>query len=161
MKDKILNILKKNGLYIKDKIIVLSKGEYQHFYKLLYLWGLLPAVIIVFFIQKGLPLQSFQFISIIFYLLISIYFIWHIFVIKKTLKVQPQYKVKKISKKELYKDKTKEEIKKIKQENNIDTLKKIFLIKSWNSAPMYTIVELVDILVILTQIQRIWNIIDK
>ena len=161
MKDKILNILKKIYNYIKNQIIILSKGECKSFYSMLYLWGLLPFVVISYITKGYKPILETDFISILIYLIFIIYFIWHIYVVKKTLKVQPQYKVKKISKKELYANKTKEEIKEIKNEKRKDTLKKLLLLKSWDSVPMYTIIELLDFIAILNQMQKILNIIDK
>ena len=161
MKDKILNILKKIYNYIKNQIVILSKGECKNFYSMLYLWGLLPFVVISYITRGSNHILGAGFLSILIYLIFIIYFIWHIYVVKKTLKVQPQYKVKKLSKKELYKDKTKEEIKEIKNEKRKDTLKKLLLLKSWDSVPMYTIIELLDFIVILNQMQKILNIIDK
>lgn len=161
MKDKILNILKKICGYIKNQIIILSKGECKSFYSMLYLWGLLPFILISYITKGSKPIAKIEFIAIIIYSIFVIYFIWHIYVVKKTLKVQPQYKVKKISKKELYANKTKEEIKEIKNEKRKDTLKKLLLLKSWDSVPMYTIIELLDFILILNQIQKILNIIDK
>ena len=158
MKDGILN---KIGIYIKNQVITLSKGEYKSFYSMLYLWGLLPFVVISYITRGSNHILGAGFLSILIYLIFIIYFIWHIYVVKKTLKVQPQYKVKKLSKKELYKDKTKEEIKEIKNEKRKDILKKLLLLKSWDSVPMYTIIELLDFIVILNQIQKILNIIDK
>lgn len=161
MKDKILNILKNLYNYIKNQIIILSKGECKSFYSMLYLWGLLPFVVISYITRGSNHILGAGFLSILIYLIFIIYFIWHIYVIRKTLKVQPQYKVKKISKKELYANKTKEEIKEIKSEKRKDVLKKLLLLKPWGSAPMYTIIELLDFIVILNQIQKILNIIDK
>ncbi len=158
MKDGILN---KIGIYIKNQVITLSKGEYKSFYSMLYLWGFLPCVLVSYITKGSTPIINVGFISILIYLMFVIYFVWHIYVVKKTLKVQPQYKVKKISKKELYANKTKEEIKEIKSEKRKDVLKKLLLLKSWDSVPMYTIIELVDFIVILNQIQKILNIIDK
>ena len=157
VKEKLINIIK----IVKDKILILSKGEYQHFNMMLYFWGLIPGLVIVLFIQNKSPNKNNLFFSILFYILVIIYFLWHFFVSKKTLKVQPQYKITKMTKKELYKNKTKEEIKEIKKQKREDNMKKLLLLKAWDSSPAYTLIELFDIFVILTQIQRFFIIVDK
>ena len=58
-------------------------------------------------------------------------------------------------------NKTKEEIKEIKKQKREDNMKKLLLLKAWDSSPAYTLIELFDIFVILTQIQRFLIIIDK
>ena len=158
MKDGILN---KIGIYIKNQVITLSKGEYKSFYSMLYLWGFLPCVLVSYITKGSTPIINVGFISILIYLMFVIYFVWHIYVVKKTLKVQPQYVVKKITKKELYANKTPEEIKQIKKDKKIKTVKKLLLLERWDSMPMYRIVEWVDVLVIIFQFQRILNIIDN
>lgn len=154
-------MIKKILVFFKNQFVSLSKGQYQHFYVMLYIYGLIPALLVLFVFKKSYSIILNNFLAILLYSLIIIYFIWHIYVVKKTLKVQPQYVVKKVTKKELYADKTPEEIKQIKKEKNIDYVKKLLLLKSWNSMPMYTIVELFDVLIILSQFQKILNIIDN
>ena len=158
---KILNIINKFLLFFKNQFIVLSKGEYQHFYIMLYIYSLLPAILIFFILKKNYFIILNDYVVIFISLIIMAYFIWHIYVVKKTLKVQPQYIVKKITKKELYAGKTPEEIKQIKKDNKIKTVKKLLLLESWDAMPMYTIIELMDAIIVIFQFQRILNIIDK
>lgn len=157
IKSKIIHIINA----IKNNIIIISKGEYQHFNRLLYIWGLLPGILITLFIQNKLPNTSNLFFSILSYSLIVFYFAWHLFAIIKTLKVQPQYKVKKITKKELYEGKTSEEIKNIKKQKREDNIKKLLLLKAWDSSPSYVIIEIFDLFIILSQIQRFFYIINR
>lgn len=120
----------------------------------LYRWGLLPGCIILLF-QKNINSIQNSFISISIYLLISLYFLWHLFVIRRTLKAQPELVVKKIKEKDLFEGKTKEEISKIKLQIGKDRLKKALLLKSWNTTPNYTIIAAFDAVVALTQIQHL------
>lgn len=159
--NKILNIIKKILIFFKNQFVTLSKGEYPHFYTMLYVYSVLPALLIFFISKKNYSINLNNYVVILTSLLMIIYFIWHIYVVKKTLKVQPQYVVKKITKKELYANKTPEEIKQIKKDKKIKTVKKLLLLEAWDSAPIYTIVELVDVAVIIFQFQRILNIIDN
>lgn len=158
---KLLNIIKKIIVFFKNQFITLSKGEYPHFYTMLYVYSLLPAILIFFIAKKNHSIILNNYITILTSLLIIVYFIWHIYVVKKTLKVQPQYVVKKITNKELYANKTPEEIKQIKKDKKIKTVKKLLLLEAWDSVPIYTIVEWIDVLVVIFQLQRILNIIDN
>lgn len=144
----------------KNKISIVSKGE-ANFYSMLYLWGLTPSLILIFFLQNKIDSIKSNAISLIIYLLITLYFLWHLFVIRKTLKVQPQYKRIKLSKKELFKDKTKEEIKEIKKEQRKKRLKKLLLLEGWDSAPSYILIACIDVYVALTQMQEIFIILNK
>ncbi|HSQ97772.1 MAG TPA: hypothetical protein VLL98_03575 [Rickettsiales bacterium] len=142
---------------IKNQIILLSKGKGK-FNKMLYLWGLTPALIVTFFFQhkinsiKNIPM------AFIIYFLILFYFSWHIFVVRQTLKVQPEYRKVKIKDKELFKGKTKEEISFIKKERKKSKIKKMLLLEKWDSAPPYVIIICFDIYIILVQLQGIFNI---
>ena len=144
----------------KNKISIVSKGE-ASFYSMLYLWGLTPSLILIFFLQNKIDSIKSNTISLIIYLLITLYFLWHLFVIRKTLKVQPQYKRVKLSKKQLFKDKTKEEIKEIKKEQRKKRLKKLLLLEGWDSAPSYILIACIDVYVALTQMQEIFIILNK
>ena len=141
----------------KNKIITISKGE-ANFYSMLYIWGLIPAFAIIFFLQNKIDSIKNNIILLIVYLVITLYFLWHLFVIRKTLKVQPQYKKVKISNKELFKGKTKEEIKEIKKEKRKERFRKLILLEGWDSAPSYIIITCIDVYVALTQIQGIFII---
>lgn len=152
-KDKIKSFL--NGA--KNKIIIVSKGE-ANFYSMLYLWGLIPALVIIFLLQNKIDSIKNNIVLFIIYLIITLYFLWHLFVIRKTLKVQPQYKKVKISNKELFKGKTKEEIKEIKKEKRKERFRKLILLEGWNSAPSYIIITCIDAYVALTQMQGIFII---
>ena len=142
----------------KNKIIILSKGE-ANFNTMLYVWGLIPSLVIMFFLQGKINSIKISFFSIIIYLFLILYFSWHFFVIRKTLKLQPEYKKVKINKKDLYKDKTKEEIEQIKKENRKKTFKKMLLLTPWDTMPMYNIISCLDFLMIITQVQYLLNII--
>lgn len=144
----------------KNKISIVSKGE-ASFYSMLYLWGLIPSLILIFFLQNRIDSIKSNTISLIIYLFITLYFLWHLFVIRKTLKVQPQYKRLKLSKKELFKDKTKEEIREIKKEQRKKRLKKLLLLEGWDSAPSYILIACIDVYVALTQMQEIFIILNK
>lgn len=141
----------------KNKIIIVSKGE-ANFYSMLYLWGLIPALVIIFLLQNKIDSIKNNIVLFIIYLIITLYFLWHLFVIRKTLKVQPQYKKVKISNKELFKGKTKEEIKEIKKEKRKERFRKLILLEGWNSAPSYIIITCIDAYVALTQMQGIFII---
>lgn len=151
--DKILFYLRK----IKAEIIILSDGKAKFNY-MLYLWGLIPAAIITFLFQRQIDSIKSVALSLIIYLAISIYFLWHLFVIRKTLKVQPEYKRAKLSKKELFKGKTKEEIESIKKELRKSKLKKLILLEGWDSTPPYIMIACFDAYVALTQIQGMFSV---
>lgn len=155
-KEKIKSFL--NGA--KNKIIIISKGE-ANFYSMLYLWGLVPALIIIFFLQNKIDLIRNNTILFVINLIITLYFLWHLFVIRKTLKTQPQYKKIKLSNKELFRGKTKEEIKEIKKEKRKQRFRKLILLEGWDSAPSYILIACIDAYVALTQIQDIFTIINK
>ena len=144
---------------IKTKIVedffAFTKGL-GSYNKLLFLWGCFPGFFFAFiFIKK---ISNFILpVKFLLSIIIMIYFIWHIYAIYKTLKEQPQYKKKKISKKELYKDKTEEEIKKIKRENLKIKAQKLVLIKPWDTSPTHTWVVCLDLYVILTYLNVIIN----
>jgi len=153
VKNKILFYLGK----LKNEIVILSCGKAKFNY-MLYLWGLTPAVIITFFFQRKIDSIKNTPLILIIYLAISLYFFWHIFVIRKTLKVQPEYKKVKINKKELFEGKTKEEVLAIKDNMKKSRLRKLVLLEGWESAPTYNIIICFDVYVALTQIQGMFNV---
>ncbi|MDD2840705.1 MAG: hypothetical protein PHY80_06380 [Rickettsiales bacterium] len=153
VRDKILFFLKK----IKNEILLLSDGKAKFNY-MLYLWGLTPAIVITFFFQKQIDSIKNSALIFIVYLLISLYFLWHLFVIRKTLKVQPEYKRVKLSNRELFKDKTKEEIEAIKKDKRKSKFRKLILLEGWESTPPYIMIACFDTYVALTQIQGMFNI---
>ena len=152
IKDKVLFYLGR----VKSEIRVLSEGRAKFGY-MLYLWGLTPALVITFFFQKHIDSIRNVALVLIVYLVISLYFLWHLFVIRKTLKVQPEYRRVKISKKELFKGKSKEEIEAIKKELRKKRFKKMILLEGWDSTPSYIMVACFDAYVALTQIQGMFN----
>jgi len=145
------------GNKIKEHFVRMTKGEYNFGY-MLYLWGVIPAIILSLFFQKKIDLIASSTIKIILYTIFFLYFLWHLYVIWKSLKVQPEHKVVKISKKDLHKDKTAEEIQEIKKQKRNDTVKKLMLLHAWDTAPNYVIVSCIDCYVILTQLQGIMRI---
>ena len=154
VKERVINILIK----IKKSFIKSTKGE-ESFYFMLWVWGVIPAVLTIFYIEDKLKNINFNLISIPLYIAIITFFVWHIVAIRTTLKKHPEYKEKKEDKKEKYKGLSKEKIKELKQEErkekNMSIVKKALLLKAWDSTPFYKIVILLDCFVILTQIQRI------
>lgn len=153
IRDKVLFFLTK----IKNEILILSDGK-ANFNRMLYLWGLTPALIITFLLQKRIDSIKSTILILIIYLAISLYFLWHLFVIRKTLKIQPEYKKIKISNKELFKNKTKEEIEAIKKEKRKSRLKKLILMEGWESTPSYIMIACFDTYVALTQIQGMFSV---
>lgn len=142
---------------IKNYIILISKGE-ANFNVMLYLWGVLPGLIITIFLQLRINSIVNIFFAVLVPSIILIYFLWHFFAIRKALKVHPEYVVKKIKKKELYAGKTDEEIEEIKKEKRKETLQKMFLLRGWESKPAYVLIEFFDLYLILTQIQVLLKI---
>lgn len=149
-----LNIFKK----IKNNIVEVHNGR-GNFSSMLYLWGLIPALIITIFFQSKINHLKSEFFSVFICLIITVYFLWHLLCIKNTLKTQPKYKIVKPSKKELFKDKTKEEIEAIKKEKRKEAMQKLLLLRAWDSTPNYVLVACFDAYVTLTQLQRIFQII--
>lgn len=155
LKDKVISFFKK----IINYFLLISKGE-ANFNIMLYLWGVLPGIIIAFFLQPSINSIKNKFIAIILLLIILVYFVWHLFSIKKTLKVHPEYRVVKPTKKELYAGKTKEEIENIKKEQRKENVQKLLLLRGWDSKPAYILIGFFDAYVILTQIQSLLNILE-
>lgn len=153
IRDKVFFYLRK----IKNEIIVLSDGKARFNY-MLYLWGLTPAVIITFLFQKQIDSINNVALALIVYFVVCLYFLWHLFVIRKTLKVQPEYKKVKMTNKQLFKGKTKEEINAIKKELRKSKLKKLILLEGWDSTPSYIMIACFDTYVALTQIQGMFSI---
>ena len=159
---KIFNYIKKNVLNILFKIklsfIKSTKGE-ENFYVMLWGWGILPAVLFTFYLADKLERIKTGLISFPVCILIIVFFVWHIFAIRTTIKNHPEYKRIKEDKKAKYKGLNKKQIKELKQkerkERNVNLFKKAMLIKAWDSTEFYKIVILVDCFVILTQVQRI------
>ena len=139
---------------ILNQFIILTKGEYN-FNIMLYLFGLAPAIVISILFQKNIDRMGIAILQVFIYTLLALYFAWHIYVIIKTLKVQPEHKIVRPSKKELYKDKSEEEIESIKKEKRKDKLQKFMLLKAWDTTPNYVLIGCVDAYMILTQVQGI------
>ncbi len=153
LKNKSLGILNK----IKEEVILVSKGE-ANFKTMLYLWGLVPGLVITFLLQRSIYSINNKFIATIIFVFLAVYFFWHILCIRKTLKVQPENRVVKPSKKELYAGKTKEEIEAIKKEQRKENLQKFLLLRSWDSTPNYILVGCFDAYIVLTQLQGLLSI---
>jgi glucan phosphoethanolaminetransferase (alkaline phosphatase superfamily) len=144
-------------LAIKKSLINSNNGD-ENLYVMLWAWGILPAILVVFFLDNKLKRFG-KIIACPIAVLIILFFSWHIFAIMKTIKKHPEYKEKKEDKKEKYKGLSDKQIKELKikerKKENLNLLKKAMLLKSWDSMEFYKIVILVDGFVILTQIQRI------
>jgi len=164
-KQKILqiatNFLKNKIQKLKNIIInsfkKSSQGE-EDLYVLLWVWSILPVLFWIMIVPRRLT-QS-QFINVIVSIAIGIYFVWHIFAIKRTIAKHPEYKHKQSKKEKLdYNNLSKKEIQKIKQKQrqkeNIDVCKKLMLMKKWKTTEFYKIVSIVDCAVVLTQISKI------
>lgn len=145
---------------IMEEIKKVSTGN-GNFNTMLYAWGVAPGVILTIFIQRKIDFMDNVYMQFLLYLIFFLYFLWHFFVVRKTLKVQPEHKVVKPSKKELYEGKSKEEIKQIKDEKRKETLQKMFLLRAWDTTPIYVIVECFDVYLFLTQVQGLYNIITR
>ena len=156
LKEKLGAFLKKVG----NCFVLITKGEFNFKY-MMYLWGVLPGFIICFFLQKYIELMQdkFALLAFLLCLVIIVYFLWHLMYLYKTLKVHPEYRVLKKTKKELYKDKTPDEIKELKKKERQETIKKLLLLEKWDSAPAYILVGVFDLCVILTELQLIFAII--
>ncbi|MDR2527327.1 MAG: hypothetical protein LBC92_05640 [Rickettsiales bacterium] len=155
--NKIKNILGKIYYIIKMKVLVFTSGNAESFKRMLYCYGLIPSIIVVFYIDKKIVMYK-NFFTFLVSLFLMIYFSWHVYVIWKTLKVQPQYKKpKKIKKKDLYANKTKEEIESIKKQNKKDFVDKLLLRKSWNDTPDYVIISCCEVLAIWMELNHILN----
>jgi hypothetical protein len=153
IKDIVILFLNK----LKDEIVTLSVGRAK-FSSMLYLWGLTPAIIIALLLQRNIDRINNMFLVFIIYIFISLYFSWHLFVIRKTLKVQPEYRRIKIKDTELFKDKSEKEINEIKKERRKSKIRKLLLLDGWNSMPPYVIIACLDVYVVLTQLQGMYNI---
>jgi hypothetical protein len=140
--------------YTKANVITITNGQGRWKF-VLYVWGVLPAVLILLAFQKDLRVYN-GFPSFIAELLIAIYFSWHGYVIRKTLKVHPEFVMKVPTKEErIASAKTPEEAEKIKKEIKKETFQKIILMKSWSRTPDYNIIFLTDIFMAWTEIQLI------
>ena len=140
---------------LKKKFLSISKGNISY-NTLLFAWGFCPAICLFLFHKK--IENAFLIIKFLLSLFIIIYYMWHLYAIYNFLKIHPEYKEKKISKKELYKDKTKEEIEEIKKENFRSNLQKFFLLKSWKTRPNHQWIVCLDLLFLLTYLRIIINI---
>jgi len=136
----------------RNNIALVSRGE-ANFKVMLYLWGLVPGLIVTFLLQRSINSIHNRFFATIVYVALAIYFLWHIFCIRKSLKVQPENRVIKISKKELYAGKTKEEIEEIKKEKRKENFQKFLLLRAWDSTPNYVLIGCFDAYIVLTQLQ--------
>jgi hypothetical protein len=138
---------------VKQKIILMTKGE-SSWYPMIYGYGLFPALFVYFFCQKTIEQNRNNFFIIFIELLLFLYFAWHIYVIYKTLKVQPQYVApKKLTKKELYAGKTKDEIKAIKKEQKKEVVQKLMLQRAWDTTPYYKIIGAVELYICFIELQ--------
>jgi len=141
---------------IKESFIKAHKGE-EKLNIMLWGWGIVPAILVVFFLEDGLRKAPFKILLIPIYLGVIAFFVWHIMAIRTTIKKHPEYK--KSKKEKQYKGLSKKRIKELKRkerkEENINLVKKALLLKAWDSMEFYKIVILVDCFVILTQIQNI------
>ncbi len=153
LKNKSFEILNK----VREEFAFVSKGE-ANFKTMLYFWGLIPGLIITFLLQKSIYSINNKFFATIVYIVLAAYFFWHILCIRKTLKVQPENRVVKPSKKELFKGKTKEEIEQIKKEKRKESLQKFLLLRAWDSSPNYVLVGVFDAYIVLTQLQGLLSI---
>jgi hypothetical protein len=150
-------MLKKIFEMVKNTFKILVEGN-GNFNRILFLWGVVPNVVLILFFQRKIEIFRFRFFTLFICILIIVYFLWHIFIVRKTLKIQPQYKVVKVKKKDLYKGKTKEEIAEMKKEERKTAVKKMFLLEAWDSTPNYVIVICLDAYTVLTQLQIIFGI---
>ena len=137
------------------KFLSITKGNIGY-NTLLFALGFCPAICLFLFHKK--IENAFLIIKFLLSLFIFVYYVWHLYVIYIFLKIHPEYKEKKVSKKELYKDKTKEEIEKIKKEKFKSNLQKFFLLKSWKTRPNHEWIICLDLLFILTYFRIIINI---
>lgn len=153
LKNKFLEILSK----VKEEFFLVSKGE-ANFKKMLYLWGLVPGLIVTFLLQRSIYSINNKLAATVIYIFLAVYFFWHILSIRKALKVQPENRVVKPSKKELYAEKTKEEIEEIKKEQRKENLQKFLLLRSWDSTPNYILIGCFDAYIVLTQLQALLTI---
>lgn len=153
LKNNSNSILKK----IKESIVIVSKGE-ANFKTMLYLWGLVPGLILTFLLQRSIDSITNKFIAIPIFVFFAIYFFWHILCIRKTLKVQPENRVVKPSKKELYAGKTKEEIEEIKKEKRKENFQKFLLLRAWDTTPNYVLIGCFDAYIVLTQLQSLLDL---
>lgn len=156
--DKIKNYSIEFYNKVKTSFLKTHQGE-ESLNKTLWLWGVLPAVLVVFFLEERLRKFP-NIISLPIHIAIIAFFAWHIFAIRTTIKKHPEYKKKKKEDGEdKYKGLTKKQIKEAKKEEkkekSMDILKKAMLIKAWDTMEFYKIVILIDCFVILTQLQRI------
>ncbi|MDR0423379.1 MAG: hypothetical protein LBH46_02190 [Rickettsiales bacterium] len=140
---------------MKNKVTILTRGECTNFNNMLFVWGLFPAIFVLFYLQRRLNYNKDTFFAVLLELLVLIYFVWHVYVINKTLSIQPQHKVIKLSEKELLKDKTNEEIREFKKQKRKDLVNRILLKKSWSDTPNYSIIRLIDIFIIMIEIQAV------
>ena len=154
LKLKITNFIK----YSVNSIREITKGH-GNYNKILYLWGLLPSLLMLYYQKSPLYSNMDRGLAASLYVIIALYFIWHLIVIRNTLKEQPEYKVVKKSKKEIYQGLTDEQIKELKRENRKTNIKKFFLLESWDTAPAYTFIICIDAFVGLTQVQYLLQII--
>ena len=143
--------IKKLG-FLKGEFFAITSGN-GNFKRMLFLWGAIPGIIISLILHRKIDRISFNFFKIFLSVIFVLYFSWHFYSLCKTIHLHPEYKKKKIKKRDLYKDKTDEEIKKIKIDNMKNTLKKALLMKSWDTTPDYFWVGAIDLYVILTFIQ--------
>jgi large-conductance mechanosensitive channel len=148
----------KEKLYypLKNKVISLTKGEIEiaKFDNFLWIWGGIPIIFVVLWLQPKLNLFYNTFFAFILEFFLLLYFSWNFYVIKKIVKLHPELKPpKKPSRKKLYANKTEAEIKEIKKQKKQEFIDKMMLKKSWRDTPGYYIVLCSDLFLILQEIQ--------
>ncbi|GMO59276.1 MAG: hypothetical protein Ta2D_04990 [Rickettsiales bacterium] len=158
-KEEIFSYIKETFyIRLKNKIVTLTKGEIpvEKFDNFLWVWSGIPMAIVVLWLQPKLNIYYNNFFSFVLEFLLLVYFSWNFYVVKKVVKLHPELKPpKRPSRKELYANKTKEEIEEIKKMKKKELYEKLMLKKSWRDTPGYYIVLCLDLFIILQELQLI------
>lgn len=149
---------------VKQSFIKATKGE-ENFNIMLWCWGLIPGLAVLIFVQEYLERRFSGRPSILIYLFLMFFFLWHAVSIRTTLKKHPEYRVKKENKKNKYKNLSRKEIKELRQkerkEKSKELVQKALLIRPWKTMEFYKFVFVMDCVIIVFEASRILYIISR
>jgi hypothetical protein len=133
-----------------------SSGN-QNLKKVLWVWGVLPAMIDILIIERFIYKVHFNVIEIVLGMLIVSYFVWHLVAIRKNI---PEYNLPRAERKRLKAKRKKQRI--AEKKKNAESmwkglLQKLLLKKSWGKFSFTKVVVCLDLIVILTHVNNILN----
>jgi hypothetical protein len=135
-----------------------SSGN-QDLKKVLWIWGVFPAMFDILVIERFIFKVHFSVIEIVLSMLIASYFVWHLVAIRKNI---PEYNLPRAERKRLKAERKKQRIaeKKKRSESGLkiigsDLLQKLLLKKSWGKFSFTKVVVCLDLIIILTHVNNI------